>query len=238
MLSEKRRFARLEELQTLWLPSTPANPNKKQGGVFAGIETKETIKKPECNMNAPAVTMTWEKFQRTVLKTARKIEFYVAGGTDNFSAILTAEDMTAPPILQWDTEENRIPFSWYVYSGGSSPSRWNLNRGYVEVTGVALQPNMWVEGHEHNGKSVFFILKGAKDTGYRNSGNALFPETLKAELREIRSTIEAYSRKAVLGGYDEASACGIRLQGNSKWNARFRVTTDIGTTVYVLDRWD
>lgn len=236
--SLKRRFARLEELQTLWLPSTPANPNKKQGGVFAGIETKETIKKSECNMNAPAVTMTWEKFQRTVLKTARKIEFYVAGGTDNFSAILTAEDMTAPPILQWDTEENRIPFSWYVYSGGSVPSRWNLERGYVEVTGVVLQPNMWVEGHEHNDKSVFFILKGAKDTGYRNSGNALFPETLKAELRELRSTIEAYSRKAVLGGYDEASACGIRLQGSSKWNARFRVTTDIGTTVYVLDRWD
>ena len=85
---------------------------------------------------------------------------------------------------------------------------------------------------------MFFILKGAKDTGYRTSGNALFPETLKAELREIRSTIEAYSRKAVLGGYDEASACGIRLQGNSKWNARFRVTTDVGTTVYVLDRWD
>jgi len=236
--SLKRRFARLDELQTIWLPSTSANRAKKPGGVFAGIETKENIRKPEGSVNAPAVTMTWEKFRRTVLSVARKIEFYIAGGTDNFSAILTAEDPAAPPILQWDAEDRRNPFSWYVYSGGSSPSRWNLERGYVDVTGVVLQPNMWEEGHEHNGKSVFFILKGAKDTGYRASGNALFPETLKANLREIRSTIEAYSRKSTLGGYEDASACGIRLQGSSKWNARFRVTTDVGTTVYILDRWD
>ena len=236
--SLKRRFARLDELQTLWTPSAVQNRRRNAGGVFASVETKESIRKPEISVNAPAVTMSWEKFQRTVLKMARRIEFYVTGNSDNYSAILTAEDLSAPPILQWDTEENRIPFSWYVYSGGSTPSKWNLERGYVDVTGVALQPNMWADGHEHNGKSVFFILKGAKDTGYRTSGNALFPETLKAELREIRSTIEAYSRKAVLGGYDEASACGIRLQGSSKWNARFRVTTDVGTTVYVLDRWD
>lgn len=236
--SLKRRFARLDELQTLWLPSVASNRTVKAGGVFAGVQTKESIKKTENSISSPAVTMTWEKFQRTVLKTARKIEFYVTGSSDNFSAILTSEDLSAPPILQWDTEENRNPFSWYVYSGGSYPARWNLERGYVDVTGVVLQPNMWAEGHEHNGKSVFFILKGAKDTGYRNTGIALFPETLKAELREIRSTIEAYSRTGTLGGYDEASACGIRLQGSSKWNARFRVTSDVGTTVYVLDRWD
>ena len=70
------------------------------------------------------------------------------------------------------------------------------------------------------------------------SGIALFPEVLKRELREVRATIEAYSRSEKLGGADEASACGIRLQKGSSWKARFRVTTDIGTTIYRLERWD
>ena len=236
--SLKRRFARLEELETLWTPKKMSGMVGKPGGVFSGIETKKSTKRTTEGISAPAVTMTWEKFRRTVLPMARKIEFYVADGIDNFSAILTAEDFGAPPILQWDTEERRVPFSWYVYSGGSYPWRWNLRSGYVNVTGVVLQPNMWVDGFEREGNGVFFILEGAVDLRYLNAGIALFPETLKAELREIRSTIEAYSKSSFLGGYEEASACGIRLQGDSKWNARFRVTTDVGTTCYILDRWD
>lgn len=236
--SLKRRFARLDELETIWKPKKMTDQELKPVGVFSGIETKESLKRIGERISSPAVTMTWEKFRRTVLPVARKIEFYVTGGSDNFSAILTAEDFDAPPILQWDTAERRIPFSWYVYSGGSNPGLWNLKAGYVDVTGVVFQPNMWVDGLEWKGKSVFFILEGAKDTEYRHSGIALFPEILKNEFREIRSTIEAYSKKSVLGGYEEASACGIRLQAGSKWNARFRVTTDVGTTRYVLDRWD
>ncbi len=33
-------------------------------------------------------------------------------------------------------------------------------------------------------------------TAYKNAGNGLFPEMLKSELREVRSTIEAYSKSA------------------------------------------
>lgn len=73
-------------------------------------------------------------------------------------------------------------------------------------------------------------------------GSALFLEVLKSELHEIRSTIEAYSRNSVLGGYEDASACGIRLKKDnsslSRWNAKFKVTTETGQTIYRLDRWD
>ncbi len=110
----------------------------------------------------------------------KKIEFYVPGKEECYTAILTAEDQEAPPIILWDTEENRNPFSWYVYSGGSTPSRWNLLRGYVEVTGVTLQPNLWQPGYEHRGASVIFILNGAKDRDRRSTGLALFPEVLKS----------------------------------------------------------
>lgn len=211
--SLRRRFARVEELERLWAPRSAADG--KRGGVFSGVETKSGAVRRVYGVDAPATTMTFEKFKRAVLPEAQKIEFLVTGAKENFSAIITAEDMSAPPILWWDNEDRRIPFSWYVYTDGSYPGKWCLGSGWAEVTGVVLQPNMWREGFDYKGVSVFFILSGAKDSRYKDSGNALFPEMLKADLREIRSTIEAYSKKSVLGGYDEASACGLRLQGSA-----------------------
>ena len=236
--SLKRRYARLDEIQTIWRPMPAKKAGGVSAGVFARVATKEQQRETPNAMSGPTVTITWEKFRRTVLGSARKIEFYVPGKEDCYTAILTAEDQEAPPIILWDTEENRNPFSWYVYSGGSAPSRWNLLPGYVEVTGVTLQPNLWQPGYEYRGASVIFILKGAKDRDRRSTGLALFPEVLKSELHEVRSTIEAYSKSEKLGGADEASACGVRLQKGLNWNAQFRVTTDIGTTIYKLDRWD
>lgn len=236
--SLKRRYARLDEIRTIWRPMPAKKAGGVSAGVFARVATKEQQRETPNAMSGPTVTITWEKFRRTVLGSARKIEFYVPGKEDCYTAILTAEDQEAPPIILWDAEENRNPFSWYVYSGGSAPSRWNLLPGYVEVTGVTLQPNLWQPGYEYRGASVIFILKGAKDRDRRSTGLALFPEVLKSELHEVRSTIEAYSKSEKLGGADEASACGVRLQKGLNWNAQFRVTTDIGTTIYKLDRWD
>jgi hypothetical protein len=98
---------------------------------------------------------------------------------------------------------------------------------------------MWYAENEHQGKAVHFILEGAKDRRYRGAGNALFPETLKSEYREIRATIESYSKGEMLQGGMTASANGIRLQeGTSYWDAQFKVKTSTGTAVYKLDRWD
>lgn len=231
--SLKRRFARLEEMETFW---TPASEKPYAGGVFNHLLPKQQFKP----MVAKGPTLTWEKFKHTVLPDARKIQFMVPTGPANYCAFVTAADMDAPPIIQWDTEEKRNPFSWYVYAGGSYASRWGLSTGWADVTGIVLQPNMWQPGYEHQGQSVTFILDGCRDGNYKNCGVALFPEVLKGELREIRSTIESYSRHGVLEGYEEASACGIRLQasGGNLAGLRFRVTTDLGATEYTIDRWD
>lgn len=238
-----RRFARLDEIQAIWKP-TPKTENKSASGVFAGVETKES-KSNRANISGriPIVTMTWEKFSRTVLPTAKKIEFSTEDSENLYSAIVTTQDESAPPIIQWDMPDNRCPFNWYVYAGMSTPTQWNLTpHTWVEVTAVTLQPNMWVKNQYKASEAVFFILAGCKDTGYQTCGSALFPEVLKSELHEIRSTIEAYSRNSVLGGYEDASACGIRLQKDnsslSRWNAKFKVTTETGQTIYRLDRWD
>lgn len=233
-----RRFARLEELRTEWVPREPKHPRRREDGFFADIVTKEAQNTPIITGIIPEKTMTWEKFQRTVLPEAQKIEFYVPKEKNFYAAILTAQDPSAPPIIKWDQEEQRCPFSWYVYTRGSTASEWNLNIGYVDVTAVVLQPNMWNPGYEHHGKAVFFILKNCVDR-HKNISSALFPSDLKNELYEIRATIEAYSNSHFLSGVDEASACGIRLQGNLQWNnAKFRVTTGTGMVIYNLDRWD
>ena len=236
--SLKRRYARLDEIPTIWKPRSLAE-DFVSTGVFAAIKTKESLQNKEYDIVPRATKMTWEKFQRTVLPIAKKIEFVTKFGTDSYAAIVTAEHPDAPPIILWDNEETRNPFSWYLYSGGSPASHWGLKHSVcVEVTGITYQPNMWTIHENYGGQGVFFILKGCKDIN-GSSSLALFPEVLRRELREVRSTIEAYSQMHKLSGKDEASACGILLQdSNTDWNCRLRVTTDVGVSEYILDRWD
>jgi hypothetical protein len=229
-----RRFARLSEVQKIW---TPAHSCQKGAcscgtGVFSHLTPKGS---PATKMTIPEQPITWHKFAGTVLPSVISMEAYVKQ-RDNFSAILTAEHMDAPPIIQWDLEEMRNPFSWYVYRGGSPAYQWNLTEGYTKVTGICYQPSMWFQENPHQGKSILFILEGAKDSHYDSAGNGLFPEILKADLKEIRSTIEAYSRKAPILGYNDASACGIRFQDGT--SVLVKVTTSHGNAIYRIDRWD
>jgi hypothetical protein len=234
--SLKRRFARLDEINTIWKPHVIPAPLTTTG-IFAGIKTKEKEKLWTNDISPRTQTMTWDKFRRTVLADAKKIELYVSQYKSGFAAFVTAEDNAAPPIVQWDSEENRNPFSWYLYSGGSYPEVWNIEGGeYVEVTGITPQPNMWQPGYEHQGEGVLFVLKNCKDKYNKSSG--LFPEILRSELREVRSTVEAYSQANKLSGYEEASACGILIQNGFTKGTKLRVTTDVGVRTYELDRWD
>ncbi len=230
-----RRFARLEEIETIWRPAQ--EPAKSSGGgIFDHL-------KPKGAGNAePLVTtpqnITWEKFARTVLPEAKALELLVPAH-GNFCALLTAENAEAPPILQWDSPERRNPFSWYVYHGGSPASRWGVSLGWARVAAVTLNPSMWHGGKfEHQGAGALFVLPGAKDSAYQQAGNAIFPETLKSEFHGIRSTIEAYSRGAKTGGYDEASACGLAINKGGA-EATVRAVLANGTRIgYRIDRWD
>lgn len=237
--SLKRRFARLDELNLVWKPHEEKSTAKVGTGVFSGIKTKEESRtKQKSYLIAKGGTLTWDKFQRTVLPNATKIELYIPHHTESYAALVTAEDPSAPPVIQWDTDENRNPVSWYLYSGGSYPTQWNLPRGgWAEVTGITLQPNLWQPGFERQGHGVFFILKSCKDT--QNKSLGLFPEILRGELREVRATIESYSRSNKLSGYEEASACGRLLHSGQTWyNCELRITTELGVSTYKLDRWD
>lgn len=233
-----RRFARLEEIETIWKPAPRNEAHISETGVFSHLKARN--KTPETkSISIPTITMTWEKFYRTVLPEAERIEFEVPI-QGSFSALVTASNPDAPPILQWDIEERRNPFSWYVYIRDSLAHNWGLTpKTACTVTGVCFQPSMWDDAEEkfsHHGKSVFFLLEGAKDSRINSLG--LFPNHLKSELHGIRGTIEAYSKSGIIESADEATACGIRLQKGLAWDALFRVTSKLGQVNYKLDRWD
>jgi hypothetical protein len=233
--SLSRRFARLEDIETIWTPK-PKPETPATNGVFGHLKPKG--ESAPSQLIVPPATMTWDKFTRTVLPTADRIEFYAPHGPGAYTALVTAANADAPPILQWDRPERRNPVSWYVYSGGSTPEQWGLASGrWHTVAAITLKPPMWGDGgFGHQGKAAILILEGARDS--RNTSAALFPEILKADLRAIRATIEAYSRSATLEGAEEQSANGIMLDQGSKWNALVRVHSGRMHADYRLDRWD
>lgn len=232
----ERRIARLDEIEAIWRPK-PIETKPADEGVFGHLTPKGAAA-PAKSMDIPAQTMTWDKFQRTVLPTAEAIELYT-GTNENFTAFVTAVNPDAPPILQWDTDERRNPMSWYVWNGGASPRQYSLRENaFHKVSAVSLKPSMWNPDlkMEHQGEAVCFLLDGARET--RVAGAALFPEILKSEFHGIRSTIEAYSRRAKMEGLEEGSACGLMLSKGNSWKARIRVTSKGQTLEYKLDRWD
>lgn len=230
-----RRFARVDEVQAVWRPAPPKTERPERGGVFGHLQPKGSA--PTRSMRIPAQTMTWTKFETTVLPTADRLEI-LAPAHGNYAALVTAVDPDAPPIIQWDHEDARNPVSWYVWHGGSPASQWGLRGGqFHDVSAVTLKPSMWGGGFEHQGKGVLFLIKGAQDT--QNAGAGLFPEILRAEFHGVRSVIEAYSRRASIAGIGEPHAAGLMLAANSSsWDATVRVWAAGRAQDYRLDRWD
>jgi hypothetical protein len=233
--SLERRFARIDEIQTLWT-HPPAPELLDRVGVFSHLPARgDTAPTP---LDVPPITMTWVKFAATILPTLESLELWVGEGADQYVALVTAVHADAPPILQWDRVDHRNPVSWYVYVNGSLPASWGLTPGrYHRVSAVALKPNLWGPTPLfHQGKGVVLVIDGARDS--QNASLAIFPETLRSDLRAVRATVEAFSKAGKLVGAEEASANGLLLSKGLTWNAQLRVTSSGSQQRYRLDRWD
>lgn len=233
-----RRYAKLADIQTIWTPRPPKAPAPTPG-VFGHIAPKGASKEPSPKFQVDGGRITWARFQETVLPSAQAIELHVLPGHGGYSAMVTAVNPEAPPILQWDRPEARNPVSWYFHARDSTANKWNLTPyTWVKVTAVAFAPNMWSDPNAfpQQGKKVFFLLQGCRDK-YNTTGGGFFPEYLRSEYHSIRSVMEAYASAAAISGRDEASACGVALVDGKAWNCSIRVTVDNTTTSYILDRW-
>ena len=239
----KRRFARFDEIEAYWRPTALAPVAAE--GVFTGVPTKQSAvaERASVGIQLPVQTMTWVKFRATVLDSATEVQFFTGDDPIGYGALLTATDATAQPILRWDSHGKRNPVSGYVYSGGSFPSLWELpDNSWVSVLAVTDHPAHWF-GNATSSIPVrtFFVLEGARET--RSPCLALFPEILKSELREARSTIAAYSRRNLATGteYEGQLACGYFYSSgsHSETYCMLRARTCHGTwTEYKIVRWD
>ncbi len=233
--SLERRFARIDEIETLWT-HRPAPEVPDRAGVFSRLLARGDT--PPTPLDVPSIAMTWVKFAATVLPTLESLELWVGEGSNQYVALVTAVHADAPPILQWDRVDHRNPVSWYVYVKGSLPASWGLKPGrYHRVSAVALKPNLWGPTPLlHQGEGVVLVIEGARDS--QNASLAIFPETLRSDLHAVRATVEAFSKSGKVVGAEEASANGLLLSKGLTWNAQLRVTQSGLQQTYRLDRWD
>ena len=240
-----RRFARIEEVlpHAVWTPKPEAEVPKAEG-VFGHLLPGDKELKIVSSM-APAQTMTWEKFARTVLPTAERVEVLVPSAGP-FCPLTTAANPDAPPILQWDSVEARNPVAWYFHSGGSSAIQFNLRAGsWARVSAITLKPSQWGEKPlDHMGRGIHILIEDCRDAR-PGEGNMIFPETLRSEFHAVRKTIEAYSHKAKIGGVGEPAAAGLAYNSGKghpglveNWGVTLRATSRGVVTAYKLDRWD
>lgn len=107
-----RRYARFEEVPEFLWKGTERGLRRKTvaieetSGVFGHLTPKKSN-----NIDLPSTVMTFEKFKRTLLPSADKIEVKV-DNTNRLMALVTALDENAENILQWNNT-----FSWYYHGG-------------------------------------------------------------------------------------------------------------------------
>lgn len=246
-----RRYAYLEELETVWrfLPAyhrervrRGAERPRVEQPIFGDVPTKTELEAftawPTDVRKVPRATMTWVKFRDKVLPAARAMTMWADNLLPNAVGVLTAVNMGAPPILQWDNPERRNPVSWYFWMGYHSAQQWSLRPNtWVQVNAVALKPSMWHGGYAHQGVGVIFVLDGMRET--LPAALCLFPEILKSEYHEVRATIEAYSNAHTLPNREQGTANGLMFGTSHSGETRVRVINADGqVTEYTLDRWD
>ncbi len=223
----RRRVATLEEVTASWRPTN----SKPAGGGGEGVfdRLRGPREDPHPGVVAKAGATRWQKFREKVLPDALEIYLKVPGGYSNFGAIVGPVNPEAPCLFRWGN-----PYSWYVYNGGSTASRWSLSHDWVRVVAVCEGPSEWGSRAEQPLWNML-ILEGARET--QSPGLALFPETLRPELREVRSVIERFSNTGMMENLKEGSACGLVLS-KEKAQALVRVRTALGETEYEIKEWD
>lgn len=233
--SLRRRYAvRSDVVETLWSRRRSDDVATAASAlpVFGHLKAKAAPEtQPKIDLPGEQ-RMTWDKFSRTLLVDAARVEYYVPAKPQQLGALVTAADPTSPPILQWDLLAARNPMS--VYSATSEPTKWMLAPGYVDVEFAARMPYHWngAASPQHK-EGVLLALRGCVDVA-RKKGGGFLPEFLRGELREVRASLDAYAREAVVEGRDVAECCGLVLMKTSDVAAAATSSQSSATRVVVV----
>lgn len=220
--SLERRMATIDEVTCYWRPSKPV---EMSDGLFDHLRESQTYNLRDIHSER----YTWIRFIDELLPSAQKIEFLA--DTNFYGGVTAPVHFDAPNIMKWNNA-----YSWYTYLRPVPPSKFGLyQHHYIEVTGIGHNPSAWGAVNPLFIKD-FIFLKGAKDS--ENPGLCLFPETLNSKLREIRATIEAYSKSKPLEIPSGELAYCLHVDKDLKaFTLRITTKTNLRVTV-IIDRWN
>lgn len=143
--SLSRRFAKLEEVQKIWVPKEKEENHNETSGIFSDLITKEDLEKENENMDSNIdllpLNMNMRKFLEEFLPKIKNINVCITNNRRyNMTAFVTEAIENSEPIICWDSKEKRNPFSTYSYVNGSIAENWNLENGFHKVTGICRTP--------------------------------------------------------------------------------------------------
>jgi hypothetical protein len=171
-----RRYAKLEDLLFTWRSASHRLAGvAKAGAVFGHLTPKAPRATVATSLatDMPAMLMTWDKFQRVVLPDAVSIDALVPASSDRFVALVTAQS-ESPPLLQWDTEDDRNPVSWYYHAGIDAEIKRRVIGAGGMYEGCDIRASLaWNNRNDldihviaPNGEEVFFNNKRARCGGW------------------------------------------------------------------------
>ena len=231
-----RRQATLDDLVTLWRPQAADKPAAAEG-VFGSLRQKQDQGTTLGDQLGEGGRLSWVKFARTVLPNVAEMRYLVPEWRENYFMFTTAVNAAAEPLMRWDSKEQRHPVSMYTYQNHTPATQWRLRAGdWVVVEAVTENPeHFYVPRDVDDVSPIMLVLAGCNDTN--DIGSALFPESLRYELNEIRAVIEAYSQRTPLVRVDKPAG-GIQFT-NAMREQRIQVVLKSGIRVnYTIDRLD
>lgn len=240
-----RRYAALSEVidKATWRPTdapgyvppaVAAPAAQPKPGFFSALAPAQAQTTP----HAKGATLSWQALKAKMLQLrATALQLIVPSRDMPYGAITTAVDPAAPPLLAWDRDEARNPFSWYRWHAASAQDFGLLPASMVEVLAIVPTPSTWGGAHQlHEGDVL--VLSGAQDMHASKAGSGLFPELLRGDLHEVRRTIDAYSQQTPLADAPEpVAAVGLVLRPHVKTHLSVRLHTKTSTLDFTVDRW-
>lgn len=163
--SLQRRFLTIDEITNfVWRPKF-ANVAPSNSGVFGNITPKQKTQ-PQPSLTLPSQAMSWEKFARTILSSATKIEVKT-NDQSRFMALVTAVNQDSPNILGWD---NFV--SWYYHGGVDAEMRRRVVNAGGRYDDVEMRFTLMWDSYTDldlhvitpNGYHIYYPTRSRKDS--------------------------------------------------------------------------
>lgn len=260
-----RKLALFDDIKDhcIWLPKQTETTSQKSENFFSHLAAdKENVKSDEDDLRIRTTkTMSFTTFLKEIEAGKYTAMQYLYTPGNPMYAMVAPVHPDAKPIIYWDTEEDRNPYSWYTRGGTDrffDPyydatydridhfASKTLKRNHV--IGIVPLPHMWNETVSIASvgfKGYLFVIKDVEDTD--NTSSALFPQILKKDLYPIRAVMERYSNQTLMvtpnKDKGKQKACGVCITSSMTaipdWRFDFLVTTIEGIKYRIrVNSWE